>query len=536
MCHLRSRYIRIQSENGSVGTVIDRIIRHSSDGASKADCATHQTYRRMRIDIPGIGQIEGVIRITMIKQSQKVVDLSQVFDVLVVGGGNAALCAAMTAREKGAEVLLLESSPMELRGGNSRHTRNLRYLHETGNDHLSGAYLEDEFWDDLYRVTGGRTNEELARLTIRESLDAGEWMERHGAFFQTAMRGTLHLSRTNAFFLGGGKALMNAYYRTARELGVKILYEAEVLDVELKDGVFTSASFLHYGEMKEARAKTVVVASGGFQANLQWLKEYWGKAVDNFIVRGTPYDTGKVLKSLLKSGAKPIGDPKQCHAVAIDARAPKYDGGIVTRLDCVSFGIAVNKTARRFYDEGEDFWPKRYAIWGRIVAAQPDQIAYSIIDSKSIDLFMPSVFPPVTADSIEGIAEKLELDPSALEETVNEFNQSVRPGSFNPDELDDCKTEGLTPPKSHWARPLDTPPYYAYPLRPGITFTYLGLTVNDRSQVIMENDRPAPNIFAAGEIMSGNILGQGYLAGFGMTIGTVFGRIAGREAAQYAID
>ena len=210
--------------------------------------------------------------------------------------------------------------------------------------------------------------------------------------------------------------------------------------------------------------------------------------------------------------------------------------GIVTRLDCVPFGIVVNKNSLRFHDEGEDFWPKRYAIWGRLVAKQPDQIAYSIIDAKSIDLFMPSVFPPIEANSIGAMAEKLELDSAALEATVSTFNAAVRPGTFDAGELDDCATEGLAPPKSHWARPLDTPPFYGYPLRPGITFTYLGVTVNERARVIMQDDAPAPNIFAAGEIMAGNILGQGYLAGFGMTVGTVFGRIAGKEAVRHVID
>jgi len=243
-----------------------------------------------------------------------------------------------------------------------------------------------------------------------------------------------------------------------------------------------------------------------------------------------------MLRVLLDNGAKPVGDPRQCHAVAIDARAPKFDGGIVTRLDCVPFGIVVNKHARRFYDEGEDFWPKRYAIWGRLMAQQPEQTAYSIIDSKSIDLFMPSVFPPIEADSIGEMAAKLALDPAALKETVSLFNTSTRPATFDSTVLDDCATTDLEPPKSHWARPLDTPPYYGYPLRPGITFTYLGVTVNEQAQVIMENDQPATNIFAAGEIMAGNILGKGYLAGFGMTIGTVFGRVAGKEAARYAID
>lgn len=456
-------------------------------------------------------------------------------DVLVIGGGNAALCAAMTARDAGANVLVLESSPKEFRGGNSRHTRNLRYLHKSGNNYLTGPYPEDEFWDDLLHVTKGKTNEQLARFTIRESENIGLWMEKHGCHFQPAMRGTLHLARTNAFFLGGGKALMNAYYSTALKQGVEVLYDAEVRDLEIRNRKFTSAFFVSQGTTQMVRAKAVVVASGGFQANLEWLKDYWGDPTQNFIIRGTPYNKGRMLRVLLDQGVKPVGDPRQCHAVAIDARSPKFDGGIVTRLDCVSFGIVVNKQAKRFYDEGEDFWPKRYAIWGRLVAQQPDQIAFSIIDSKSINLFMPSVFPPFEANTISELATKLELDPFALEETVNSFNESIRPGTFDATELDDCQTKGLKPPKSHWARSLDTPPFYGYPLRPGITFTYLGVTVNERAQVIMLNGHPMSNIFAAGEIMAGNILGQGYMAGLGLTIGTVFGRVAGREAAQYAI-
>jgi tricarballylate dehydrogenase len=457
-------------------------------------------------------------------------------DVLVVGGGNAALCAAMTARAAGVKVLLLESAPKHFRGGNSRHTRNIRYLHDCANDFLRGAYHGDEFWEDLLQVTGGQTDAQLARLTIRESADLGEWMNKHGCHFQPPLRGTLHLARTNAHFLGGGKALMNAYYATAAKLGVEIIYEAHVRDLEVGSGKFDSAIFEFQGASQKVQAKSVVVASGGFQANLAWLKDCWGEAADNFIIRGSPYDQGQPLRVLLDRGAKSVGDPRQCHAVAIDARAPRYDGGIVTRLDCVPFGIVVNKFARRFYDEGENFWPKRYAIWGRLVAQQPDQIAFAILDSKSRDLFMPSVFPAIEADSIGELATELGLRPSILKETVITFNQAIRPGRFDPSMLDDCATQELEPPKSHWAQPLDTPPFYGYPLRPGITFTYLGVKVNEQARVLMQDDRPAENIFAAGEIMAGNILGKGYMAGFGMTIGTVFGRIAGKEAARRAID
>jgi tricarballylate dehydrogenase len=313
------------------------------------------------------------------------------------------------------------------------------------------------------------------------------------------------------------------------------VYETEVWDLEIIDGRYLSADVLRKGQSQKVRSKTIVLACGGFEANIPWLRESWGKAADYFLVRGCPYNKGRMLRVLLDNGVKPIGDPSQCHAVAIDARGPQFDGGIVTRLDCVPFGIVVNQDAKRFYDEGEDFWPKRYAIWGRLVAGQPGQIAYAIIDVKSIDQFMPSVFPPLKSDSISGLASELGLDPFALAETVDNFNRSVKTGTFDPSILDGCTTEGIDPPKSHWALPIDNPPFYGYPLRPGITFTYLGVAVNEQAQVVLKDGNPSPNIFSAGEIMAGNILGKGYMAGFGLTIGTVFGRIAGKEAARRAI-
>ena len=462
-------------------------------------------------------------------------DPSQTCDVLVVGGGNAALCAALTARRAGARVILLECAPQAFRGGNSRHTRDIRYMHARATEYVTGPYSEEEFWDDLLRVTSGETNEQLARLTIRESADLGDWSSTNSVRWQPPLRGTLHLTRTNLFMLGGGKAMMNAYYDTARKLGVLVAYETEARELKVRDGEFLSAAVRRGGKTHEVTAKSVVVASGGFEANIPWLKEYWGDAAENFLIRGTKYNQGRMLKELLEHGAKPVGDPRGCHAVAIDARAPKFDGGIVTRLDCVPFGIVVNRDARRFYDEGEDFWPKRYAIWGGLVARQPDQIAYSVVDSKAMGRFMPSVYPPIEARSIAELATALGLEPAPLVSTIDEFNRSIRPGTFDPGSLDDCRTEGLDPPKSHWALPIDRPPFYGYPLRPGITFTYLGVTVNERAQVMMHDERPAKNIFAAGEVMAGNILGRGYLAGFGLTIGSVFGRIGGREAARHAL-
>ncbi len=451
------------------------------------------------------------------------------YDVVVIGGGNAALCAAIEAAEAGADVIILESAPQHMRGGNSRHTRNFRCMHQGPLSVLTDTYDEAEYYDDLLRVTKGQTDPELARLAIRESETCLPWMERHGVIFQGSLSGTLSLDRTNAFFLGGGKALVNAYYACAEDLGVTIRYDSEVRHIDLSEGRF-SAAVLTDGTRIEGRA--VVLASGGFQADLDWLTRAWGPEAANFLIRGTPYNRGVVLRDVLDQGAVSVGDPTQCHCVAIDGRAPKFDGGIVTRLDCVPYALVVNRDAARFYDEGEDVWPKRYAIWGRLVAAQPDQIAYAITDQKAQGLFMPPVFAPVKADTIEGLAQLLGLPGDALRQTVAEYNSACRDGSFTPGVLDGLATDGLDPPKTNWARPLDTPPYYGYMLRPGVTFTYLGLKVTERAQVQGAHGL-LPNVWAAGEIMAGSILGQGYLAGFGMTIGTVFGRIAGQEAAAH---
>ena len=459
----------------------------------------------------------------------------RLYDVAVLGGGNAGLCAALTAREAGASVIVVECAPRHFRGGNSRHTRNLRAAHATPTSVLTDTYSEGEFLSDLLRVTGEDTDKALAKLVVHRSAGCAEWMQRHGVRFQSSLQGTLHLDRTNAFFLGGGKALMNSYYAAAARSGIEVVYDAEVFALDLAGGRFEAARVRTGTSTRTIRAKAVVLAAGGFESNLEWLRDAWGSAADNFIIRGTPYNRGALLRLMLDAGAQPVGDPRACHAVAIDARAPKFDGGIVTRLDCVSLGIAVNAAGLRFYDEGEDFWPKRYAIWGSLVAQQPDQIAFSIIDAKAVGRFMPSVFPPFVASSIRELAALLKLPADRLEATVAGYNAAVRPGTFDHAALDDCRTEGLSPPKSHWALPLDTPPYWGYPLRPGITFTYLGLKVDAHTRVLMSDGQPAANVYAAGEVMAGNLLLKGYLAGFGMTIGTVFGRIAGEEAARHAV-
>ena len=461
--------------------------------------------------------------------------MPEIYDVIVVGGGNAAMCAALEARGAGRSVIVLERAGEDMRGGNTRHTRNIRCSHAEADQFFSGPYSEEEYLKDLISVTGGPENMDLAKMAIRESSALPAWMSKHGVHWQQPLAGTLHLGRTNRWFLGGGKALLNTYFLTAKRMGIAVRYNALVEDFVIENGKFESVRLKNENGGELIRGRSVVVAAGGYEANIEWLKRNWGDAAENFIVRGTPYNDGVMLAALMKNGAKSIGDPKGFHAIAVDARAPRFDGGIVTRLDVVPFGIVVNREARRFYDEGEDIWPKRYAIWGTLIAGQPGQIAYGVVDAKAIHRFLPPMFKPFQADTLEALAPQLGLDVRTFVETVTQYNQATAGNTdLRMDRLDDNCTKGITPPKSHWAMPVDKPPFYALPLRPGITFTYMGVEVDDCARVVDTHGKPFPNIFAAGEIMSGNILTKGYLGGFGLTIGSVFGRLAGREAANSA--
>src|SRR5436305_2509601 len=261
-------------------------------------------------------------------------DLTKKYDVLVAGGGNAALCAAVAAARAGSSVLVCEMATKFYRGGNTRHTRNIRCAHDAATETLSGPYPEEEFFKDLLQVTQGQTNEALARHMIAESKEVLDWLPQQGVRFQPSLGGTLSLGRTNSFFLGGGRSMLNALYLTAESLGVEIAYEAELVDLEIDSGMFLSATVQRGTERHTVRAAAFVAACGGFESNIEWLRPYWGAPADNFLIRGTPNNRGTVLKMLIERGVQETGDPTQCHAVAIDARAPKYDGGIITRLDC----------------------------------------------------------------------------------------------------------------------------------------------------------------------------------------------------------
>jgi tricarballylate dehydrogenase len=438
----------------------------------------------------------------------------------------------MAARDCGAErVLLLERAPEFMRGGNSRHTRNIRCVHRGT---AGETYKPEEFLEDLLSVSGVPVNPELAEFVIFKSEELPGWMSKHGAAWQSPLAGTLNLGRTNRWFLGGGKALINSYYDTLSRMRVEIRYDACVEGLLLDGNQFEGAALRHNGIQQIVRGRALVAAAGGFEANLAWLKRYWGEAADNFCIRGTPHNDGKLLEILLAKNVMPIGDAKGVHAVAVDARSPKYDGGIVTRLDAIPFGIVVNRCGKRFYDEGEEIWPKRYAKWGSLIAEQPGQFAYCVIDAKTIKRFLPPVYKPFAADSLDGLCRQLDLDRVAFLETLRGYNLGTAGNAGVKSEKDGQKTRGIEPPKSNWALPIDQPPFYAFPLRPGITFTYMGVAVDHAARVLDRNGYSFSNIFAAGEIMAGNILSRGYLAGLGLTIGSVFGRLAGEEAAKHA--
>lgn len=447
--------------------------------------------------------------------------------MLVVGGGNAGLCAAISAAERGARVLLLERASQPWRGGNSKYTRDVRVAGD--------EYPDQELLADLRGVAGGGAEAPLAPFTVSRSRTIPAWMEAHGVRWQAPLGGTLQLSRTNRFFLGGGKALVNQYFDVAQRLGVEVLYEAKVVDFELRHGEFRSALVERAGRRTTVEARAVVFAAGGFEADLGWLEREWGEGARNFQVRGSRENDGLVLSRLLERGALERGNRRGFHCVACDARSPRYEGGIVTRVDSIPLGIVVNREGRRFHDEGEELWPKRYASWGGLVAEQPGQIAYSILDRRALGRFLPPLYPPLEAGSIGDLARQLDLDPASLCRTVEEYNAGVRGDrEIDTTRLDGVATHGVAPRKSNWARRLEAPPFLAYPLRPGVTFTYLAAGVDESARVQDATGSGWTNVFAAGEVMAGNILSAGYLAGFGLTIGTVFGRVAGEEAARRA--
>src|SRR5690349_5119638 len=335
-------------------------------------------------------------------------------DVLVVGGGVAALCAAIAARREGARVRLVEVAPRPMRGGNTRHSRNLRVVHDAPTPFSLGCYGADEFLAELQRAAEGQGDPALSRMLVERSADIVPWLAAQGVLFQRAGDGLLPFSRRTCFFFGGGKAAMNALYATAERLGVVIGYDSGARHLDLVRGCVQAVELATPSGREMLHPRAVVVCCGGAQADLAGLRPWWGEAADRFLIRGTPYADGGILRDLIDQGAATAGVPGACHLVAVDARSPDVDGGIVTRVRGIPAGIVVDQGGRRFHDEGGDTGPTRYAVWGRKVAEQPGQTAWLILDAMAEQRVPATAFPPLRAATLPALAKLAGLDPMAL--------------------------------------------------------------------------------------------------------------------------
>lgn len=462
--------------------------------------------------------------------------------VLVIGGGIAGLCAAISARRLGARVLLVERAPPWRRGGNTRHARNFRFCHPQPSALAAGSYPVDEFAQDLTRATGGPTggptvgnaDATLARLLIERSRATPGWLLGAGVALQTRDRGVLPFSRKTAFLLGGGQAMVNALYAQVERLGVEIRYECEACEPRLRGNRLTGIAVrsLHHQKVswEPMAPQAVVLACAGAQANSDWLRQHGGERVLGFINRGTPDARGDLLIALLAAGAAEIGDPRELYLVAVDARSPPSDGGIVTRVRGMPLGLVVDRTGRRRFDEGADQGSTRYALWGQRLADYPGQIGYLLLDAAGLRAAPAALYPPLMAQELPQLARQLGIDADALERTRQSYNAALSAPCGCDRSLDH---PALDPPRTGPAQPLVTPPFAAYPMRPGLTFTYHGLAVDERARVRRSSGEPIVNLFAAGTLMAPNLCPRGYLSGLMLTIGQVFGCLAGEEAARH---
>ncbi|MGO3934022.1 FAD-dependent tricarballylate dehydrogenase TcuA [Rhodopseudomonas pseudopalustris] len=452
-------------------------------------------------------------------------------EVLVIGGGCAALCAAIAARRRGADVLMIDHAPFTWRGGNTRHARNFRIAHDEADDYVPGRYPAAAFAADLARVAPDG-DAALAALLAQHSQTLTNWLRAQSVRLQRRGRGVMPWSQRTAFFAGGGKAAMDTLYATARRLGITILHDAEACGIEWFGDRVTAVEVVHQGAMVKLRAASVIACCGGHQANRDWLREGFGAAADAIAVRGMGYVQGRLLRALIDAGAATVGDPGRGHIVAVDARGPAVDGGIVTRLECIPYGIVVDRDAQRFADEGGDTARTHYARWGERLLAAPGQRAALILDRSALARAASTAFAPLRAPTIEALAELIDLDGAALRATVDRYNAAIVPA--DPNAPESWRAMALSPPKSAQALPISEPPFAAFPLIPGITFTHYGVGVDGSLRVRRDSAPPFANLFAAGMIMAANVLPRGYLAGLGVTISAVFGRLAGEEAARHA--
>jgi tricarballylate dehydrogenase len=487
-------------------------------------------------------------------------------DVVVVGGGNAALCAALAAAEAGASVLVLEKAPPHERGGNSFFTAGgFRFTH-AGLDDLRRdvlvdltneeaatievpPYTADLFRDDLMRLTEGLSDPDLAEVLIGRSRPTVVWMRGHGVRWILMMaRQSYQVGGKHRFWgglnveaVGGGPGLVQSLYDAAERRGVEVRYgtRATGLLLDASGGTRGVAGRGPDGPF-EATARAVVLASGGFEANPEWRARYLGPGWDLARVRGTKHNTGEGIRMALDAGAQAHGNWSGCHAVAWDAGSPPYGDrrvGDMFQKHSYPLGLIVNIRGERFVDEGADFRNYTYAKYGREILRQPHRLAFQLFDQKVVPILREEYrireVTKAEAGTIEELAKMLEIDPPGLGRTVDAYNRGVQPGEFNPAVLDGKGTRGVVPPKSNWALPLDTPPYVGYAVTCGITFTFGGLRVSARAEVLDADDRPIPGLHAAGELVGG-LFYENYPGGTGLMAGAVFGRLAGEQAARHA--
>jgi tricarballylate dehydrogenase len=485
------------------------------------------------------------------------------YDVVVVGAGNAALCAALSATENGAKVLVLESAPLEERGGNTAFTAGAMRVAYRGLDDILelcpelseaetdntdfGSYTHEEFYDDLCRVTEYRTDPDLSDILVRRSFETLKWMRSKGVRFAPIYgRQAFKVDGRFQFWggltvetSGGGPGLVDALATAAESAGVEIRYEARAESLVEKDGRVAGVRVRQHGVVSEIESRAVILASGGFEANPEWRTRYLGPGYDLAKVRGSRFNMGGGIKMALDIGALPWGHWSGAHAVGWDLNAPPFGDlavGDGFQKHSYPFGIMVNADGRRFVDEGADFRNYTYAKYGHVILAQPQQFAWQIFDQKVTHLLRDEYrirqITKVTANTIEELGQKLEgVDDEALVKTVAAYNEAISTDvPFNPNVKDGRRTLGLEIDKTNWANTLDEPPYEAYAVTCGVTFTFGGLRITPDAEVVHSDGSTIPGLYACGELVGG-IFYFNYPGGSGLTNGSVFGRIAGASAA-----
>lgn len=487
------------------------------------------------------------------------------YDVVVAGAGNAALCAAISARENGARVLVLERAPESEKGGNSYFTAGgFRFAHDGLEDVCKDvlpdlspaekdqivlpAHSRQFFYDQLMEVTHHQSDEDLANLLVNRSRPTMAWLRSHGIRFvpmfgrqSFIVDGKHHFyGGVNIEAVGGGAGLVEAEIARAQKLGIDIRYSTAAIGlVQRSDRVITGLKVRSPEGYSEIATKAVILACGGFESNPEMRVRYLGPGWDLCRVRGTRHNMGEGINMALAIGARPYGNWSSCHACEWDISAPPYgDRWVLDNFQKHSYplGIMVNINCERFVDEGENYRNLTYAKFGREIMSQPRRTAIQIFDQQTVsmlrDEYRIKEVTKAESDTIAGLAEQLDLDPVALEKTVAEFNAACGPQPYNPAILDGKATTGLKVPKSNWALPINKPPYVAYVTTTGITFTFGGLQVNTKGEVQDMTDQSIPGLYAAGELVGG-LFFENYPGGTGLMSGAVFGKLAGESAASY---